>query len=45
MSGKMGFLKSHDKNLSGDWYFVIFQISTFLFVYQAIMDFFRMGFQ
>ena len=40
----MGFLKSHNKNLSGDWHSIIFQISTFLFVYQVITDYFRMGF-
>ena len=41
----MGFEKSHNKNLSGDWHLNIFPISTFLFVYQVIMDYFLMGFQ
>jgi len=43
--GKWDFENPIKIIFSGDWYFIMFPISTFLFVYQVIMDYYRMGFQ
>ena len=43
--GKWDFENPMKNIFSGDWNFIMFLISTFLFVYQVIMDYYWMGFQ